>query len=132
MAGMARAMESIAWTPLWRMRKNCMAKIKSCLAISFIFILRPIQTTINCTAASTQRPHWSNTMIRVCCAGTKHCYKTVVLVHKTTVRHCERTRTLAFRIYKTSPFSHYSQNSVNPCCCVSDKRTLVRIWLWRV
>jgi len=53
-------------------------------------------TTINYTAASKQRP--SIAIIRACCANTKHCNKTVVLWHSTTVRHCDKTRMLPFNI----------------------------------
>jgi len=41
------------------------------------------------------------------------------------------TKTLAFRIYNTSFFSHCTKDSVCPCCCVSGKRILLRMWLWR-
>jgi len=46
----------------------------------------------------------SNAKIRTCCAKNKHCDQTVVLWHNTRVRHCDRTRALACRIYKTSTF----------------------------
>ena len=44
---------------------------------SFFNLYFAPHTTINCTAASIQRP--SNAIIRACCASTKHCDKTVVL-----------------------------------------------------
>jgi len=66
---------------------------------SFNLYFEP-HATINCTAGSIQRP--SSAIIRACCASTKHCDKTVVLWHNTTIRHCHRTRTLPCNIYKTS------------------------------
>ena len=63
-----------------------------CMTCSFFNLYCTPHTTINCTAASIQRP--SNAIIWVCCVSTKHCEKTVVLWHNTTVRHCDRTRTL--------------------------------------
>jgi len=40
--------------------------------------------------------------------------------------YCDRTRTPACNIYKISVFSRYEKGSISPCCCVSDKRMLVR------
>jgi len=54
--------------------------------------------TVNWNAASTQRPY-----CRESYASTiKYYAKTVVLWPNTVVKHCDRTRTLAGHIYKTS------------------------------
>jgi len=86
-------------------------------------------TIINCQAASTHRPY-SNALSRACCASsTKQYDKTALLWHNTTVKHCNRTRTPACHIKKTSSFSRYKKGSVTPCYWVSGKRILVRIRL---
>jgi len=53
-------------------------------------MLRPYSTLILCTAS--------------CASTIKYYDKTVVLWHNRSVRHCDRTRTLACYIYKTSSF----------------------------
>jgi len=67
--------------------------------------------------------HWSNVLSRACCAtSTKHYDKTVVLWHNTTIRHCDRTRTLTCHIYKASSFSLYKKGQVTPYCSISGKK----------
>jgi len=80
-------------------------KFVSC---SFFNLYVAPHTTIDCTAASTQHTYLSNAIIWACCASvTKHWDKT----DNTTIRHCDWTRTLACRNYKTLCFSHYRKGS---------------------
>jgi len=67
MAGMARAMGATVMGAQKSEFVNCS---------SFNLYFAP-HTTINCAAASIQRPSYA--IIRACCASSKHCDKTVVL-----------------------------------------------------
>jgi len=74
MAGMARAMGAT----LMGAQKLLGQHQNLWLAVSSTSILQ--DTTINCAAASIQRP--SNAIIRACCARTKHCDKTGIVTQR--------------------------------------------------
>jgi len=60
---------------------------------------------IDCTAASIQRACLMQMQYiyqQYCASITKYCDKTVVLWHNRTIRYCDRARTLAHRVCKTS------------------------------
>jgi len=50
-----------------------------------------------------------NALSQDCCASAKHYDKTLALWYNTTVKHCDRTRTLACHSYETSSFSRYKK-----------------------
>jgi len=52
------------WAPLWRGRKNCFGKIKIFI-YSFLNLYFAPHAFINCTAASTPRPHLKHYVGRV-------------------------------------------------------------------
>ena len=136
MAGMARSMGATL-----SKRKNCLAKIKLCDSQFLQSLFCSPYKQPNCTAASTQSLTISIVIIRTCYVQNEalwqncsmvaqlwYCRKTVVLAHDTMVRHCQRTRTLAFRIYKISS-SQYTKDLISRACCsVSDKKILARMW----
>ena len=120
MAGMARATGATLMGA-----QNLLGKNHNVwLAVFSTSIFLPIQRlTAQLYRCNALKLFWCNNsdVLR----NTKHCYVT------TTVRRCDRTRTLASSIYKTSS-SRYKKDLASPRFCVSGKRMSVRTCLWRV
>ena len=121
--------------PLWRGRKNCLAKLKSLFTVLSPLFCAPsihkLQSCIN-AASSPEALRWA------CCASTtKHYDKIALLWHNTRVRHCDRTRTLAMsttprpshairkdKLVRTAAFQAKSE-----CGWDEFKSVAVRIWV---
>ena len=69
LSGVSRVWQAwhMPWASLWRVRKNCLAKLISLFTVSWTYILRPMHS-LNCKAASTPRPHLKHNVGRAALA----------------------------------------------------------------
>jgi len=78
-SGVSRVWQAwlVPWAPLWWERKYCLAKIKIC----DLQFLQPLYCApyVNELTSYIDTAPLASAMIRVCCASTMHCGKTMVL-----------------------------------------------------